>query len=214
LAGDDDVVMMLQHVCHMDDCGKGAGRELFNMHMALSLPLMVAVGGLTAGSADMGGMEASRVLPNGKMYEPGSMATKLTEMPGRVRQTLSCATGNSFAAGTLVVMADGSDKSIEDVKVDDKIENADPDSGVRRQHEVTAVHVTDTDTDFVDLAVGSVGASKTITVTAHHLFWDATTHQWTDAAGLRWATNSTHPATVISRWCRRTATSSQSAPTT
>ncbi|WP_211763331.1 RHS repeat-associated core domain-containing protein [Kutzneria sp. CA-103260] len=185
LAGDDDVVMMLQHVCHMDDCGKGVGKELFTMHMAFSLPILVAFGGLNAGSADLAGMEASRILPNGKMYEPGSLASKFTEMPDRVRKALSCATGNSFAAGTPVLMADGSVKPIEDVKVGDTVENADVDSGVRQQHVVTAVHVTDTDTDFVDLAIGPPGRQKTVTVTAHHLFWDATTHQWVDAADLR-----------------------------
>jgi hypothetical protein len=119
------------------------------------------------------------------MYDPMGRAARLTEMPDRVRRTLSCATGNSFAAGTLVMMADGSTKPIEDVKVGDTIENADVDSGVRQQHAVTAVHVTDDDTDFVDLAVGADSGAKTITVTAHHLFWDTTTHQWAYAADLR-----------------------------
>jgi RHS repeat-associated protein len=188
LAGDDETVQMLQHVCGFDNCGKGVGKELFDMHMTLALPVLVAAGGLSAGSMEMAGMERSRILPNGQMYDPMGRAARLTDMPDRVRQTLSCATGNSFAAGTLVMMADGSTKPIEDVKVGDTAENADVDSDVRQQHAVTAVHVTDDDTDFVDLAVGSgsdSGAgSKTITVTAHHLFWDATTHQWIYAADL------------------------------
>ena len=89
--------------------------------------------------------------------------------------------GNSFAVRALVLMIDSSVKPVGDFKVGDKVENVD--SGVRQQHAITAVHVTDT--DFVDLAFGPAGSPKTVTVTAHHLFWDATTHQWTDAADLR-----------------------------
>jgi len=155
------------------------------MHMALSLPDLVSLGGLAAGAAGLAGMEASRILPGGKTYAAGSMADKLTEMPDRVRKALSCATGNSFAAGTPVLIADGSAQPIEDVKVGDTVGNADVDSVVRQQHAVTVVYVTDTDTGFVDLAIGPPGSQKTVTVTAHHLFWDAATHQWTDAADLR-----------------------------
>ncbi|MDX3195811.1 hypothetical protein PV458_46060 [Streptomyces sp. MN03-5084-2B] len=69
------------------------------------------------------------------------------------------ATGrNSFAAGTPVLMADGSSKPIEQVEVGDRVENAEPGSGVVERHVVSALHVTDDDRDFVDVGVLTPGA--------------------------------------------------------
>jgi len=93
--------------------------------------------------------------------------------------------GNSFVADTSVLMADGSKKPIQEVKVGDKVGNAAPEGGKIEGHVVTAVHVTVTDTDFVSLAVETGSGRQTITVTAHHLFWDSTTHVWTTAVALR-----------------------------
>ncbi|WIX85508.1 RHS repeat-associated core domain-containing protein [Amycolatopsis sp. DG1A-15b] len=92
---------------------------------------------------------------------------------------------NSFIAGTLVLMADGSTKPIEDVEVGDQIDNAEPGGSVVERHVVTAVHVTDDDRDFVDVEVFTPGGLKAIVTTAHHLFWDETTRAWTDAADLK-----------------------------
>jgi hypothetical protein len=49
---------------------------------------------------------------------------------------------------------------------------------------VTALHVTDDDRDFVDIAVLTSEGPRTIVATAHHPFWDASTHAWTDATDL------------------------------
>lgn len=62
---------------------------------------------------------------------------------------------NSFAAGTAVLMADGSQEPIQDVKVGNQVTNADPDSTAPQQHTMTAIHVTDTDTDFTSLSVAT-----------------------------------------------------------
>jgi RHS repeat-associated protein len=111
---------------------------------------------------------------------------------------------NSFAAGTAVLMADGSAKPIQDVKVGDKITNADPETTAPQRHTVTAIHVTDTDTDFTSLSVATASGQKTITVTAHHLFWDSTKHIWTNAADLKPGdqldTGGNGTATVLSSW--------------
>ncbi|MFI9381439.1 polymorphic toxin-type HINT domain-containing protein [Kutzneria sp. NPDC052558] len=97
-------------------------------------------------------------------------------------RSVSC---NSFAAGTAVLMADGSSKPIQDVHVGDQITNKDPDTGQVQTHAVVATHITDDDHDFVDLTVQTSLGTSTITVTAHHLFWDATTHSWTEADNLK-----------------------------
>jgi RHS repeat-associated protein len=111
---------------------------------------------------------------------------------------------NSFAAGTGVLMADGSTKPIQDVKVDDKITNADPETTSSQQHTVTALHITDTDRDFTSLSVSTADGPKTITVTAHHLFWDSTKHTWTTAGDLepgdQLDTGGNGTATVLSSW--------------
>ncbi|RSM46042.1 hypothetical protein DMA12_12210 [Amycolatopsis balhimycina DSM 5908] len=92
--------------------------------------------------------------------------------------------GNSFAAGTRVLMADGTSKPIEDVRTGDRVANAEPGSPVLQQHPVDAVHVTADDTDFDDVTVATPQGSARITVTAYHLFWDTTAHAWTPAAAL------------------------------
>jgi RHS repeat-associated protein len=111
---------------------------------------------------------------------------------------------NSFAAGTAVLMSDGTQKPIQSVKVGDKITNSDPDTKTPQQHTVTAIHVTDTDTDFTSLSVATAAGVRTVTVTAHHLFWDSTKHIWTDAADLKPGdqldTGGNGTATVLSRW--------------
>jgi hypothetical protein len=114
--------------------------------------------------------------------------------------------GHSFAAGTLVLMADGTTKAIEDIKVGDKVTATDPDTGKTTAQPVTALHLN-RDTDLTDVAVvvpadhdgadaeraseGHGGRSTrgptstaTIKTTEHHPFWDATSGTWTDAARL------------------------------
>jgi hypothetical protein len=91
---------------------------------------------------------------------------------------------NSFAAGTTVLMADGSSKPIQDVHVGDQVTNKDPETGQVQTHTVMATHVTDDDSDFVDLTVQTPSGTSTITVTAAHLFWDSTTHSWAEAENL------------------------------
>jgi hypothetical protein len=83
------------------------------------------------------------------------------------------------------LMADGSGKPIKDVVVGDHIANAAPGSPRLQQHQVDELHVTDGDTDFDDLDIGTSAGSARITTTAHHLFWDVTTQSWTEAADLK-----------------------------
>jgi hypothetical protein len=92
--------------------------------------------------------------------------------------------GNSFVAGTRVLMADGRAKPIEDIAVGDHVAGADPGS-TPGSHLVEAVHVTDDDHDFTTVTVGTSGGTQSIESTAKHLYWNATAHEWTEAAGLQ-----------------------------
>jgi hypothetical protein len=92
---------------------------------------------------------------------------------------------NSFAPGTEVLMADGSRKPIELVRVGDHVGNAEPDASATQPHPVTAVHVSDDDRDLDELAVDTPQGPRSIATTAHHLFWDTGKHAWTAAADLK-----------------------------
>ena len=95
---------------------------------------------------------------------------------------------NSFAGGTLVVMADGSRKPIDQVHVGDAITNGQAGElagGGDQRHVVTAVQVTYTDRDYTDVIVDTGRGAGTVTGTAGHLYWDATTGRWTPARALR-----------------------------
>ncbi|MCE6994367.1 polymorphic toxin type 43 domain-containing protein [Saccharothrix sp. S26] len=92
---------------------------------------------------------------------------------------------NSFSGDTHVLMADGTTKAIEDVRVGDVVLNANPETGETEAHKVTAVHVTDADKQYVDLTVATPNGPRTITATAHHSFYEASLHRWTEADDLR-----------------------------
>ncbi|MBS2966505.1 hypothetical protein KGA66_25925 [Actinocrinis puniceicyclus] len=94
---------------------------------------------------------------------------------------------NSFVGNTPVAMANGTSKPIDRVKVGDKIANSLPgaDPGTKDQaHTVTAIHITHTDRDYTDVTIDTGHGPATITGTAHHPYWDETTHAWTDADQL------------------------------
>jgi RHS repeat-associated protein len=92
---------------------------------------------------------------------------------------------NSFVGSTPVLMADGSAKPIEQVRIGDRVRTAAPDSATVLLHVVTAIHVTDTDRAFDDVVIATSAGPRTIVATAHHPFWDVTIGTWTDAADLR-----------------------------
>ncbi|MET9856363.1 polymorphic toxin-type HINT domain-containing protein [Streptomyces sp. NPDC006450] len=95
---------------------------------------------------------------------------------------------NSFPAGTQVQMADGSAKSIEDVKDGDVVTATDPQTGETRPETVTTTITTPDDKDFTDLTLTDEasprGPPAKITSTYHHPYWSETRHQWIDAGEL------------------------------
>ena len=100
---------------------------------------------------------------------------------GAARGAQSCAV-NSFTAGTLVLMADGTQKPIEDVQVGDEVLATDPESGVTMARPVVELIEHDGEHTMVELTFddGSV-----LTATDEHPFWDATTGAFAYAADLK-----------------------------
>ncbi|WP_234533394.1 LamG-like jellyroll fold domain-containing protein [Streptomyces shenzhenensis] len=68
---------------------------------------------------------------------------------------------HSFTGSTRVLMADGTTKAIDQVKVGDTIANSVPGVAGTEAHQVTAVIVTYTDHDFVDLTVKRAASEPT-----------------------------------------------------
>ena len=92
----------------------------------------------------------------------------------------SCA--NSFTADTPVLMADGKEEPIADVKVGDKVLATDPETGKTQAGPVAALIRHSGKHTMVELTLDD--GSK-IATTDHHPFWDASTHTFTDAIDLR-----------------------------
>ncbi|AUG80256.1 hypothetical protein CFP65_5559 [Kitasatospora sp. MMS16-BH015] len=103
----------------------------------------------------------------------------------------SCKTApNSFVAGTLVVLADGSTVPIDQVHVGNVVMATDPETGTTLAEPVTATISHNDDVDFTELTVSvddpnGHSYSSSITSTANHPYWDATTGEWTEAQALR-----------------------------
>jgi hypothetical protein len=107
-----------------------------------------------------------------------------TEIASTERTAIACLT-HSFAAATLVVMADGSTKGIEAVEVGDVVRATDPATDTTTSRVVTKTH-RHADTELTDLAVKDAdGTTAVIHTTIHHRFWSTTRGAWIDASELR-----------------------------
>ncbi|GAA4066043.1 RNase A-like domain-containing protein [Actinomadura miaoliensis] len=109
---------------------------------------------------------------------------------GRAREACERrnAAGNSFTPGTPVLMADGTRRPIERVRVGDLVWAADPRTGRVGPRRVTDRIVGTGDKSLVDLVVtagGSLGGpTARLTATANHPFWVAGSQDWIDAGRL------------------------------
>ncbi|MFC3980082.1 polymorphic toxin-type HINT domain-containing protein [Streptosporangium jomthongense] len=95
---------------------------------------------------------------------------------------------NSFVAGTLVKLADGTSKAIEKIKAGDKVLATDPRTGKTEAKTVLAAFSGLSYLGLVQITVDTDGArgnaTGTVTATEHHLFWDEITHTWVRADRL------------------------------
>jgi hypothetical protein len=113
-----------------------------------------AVGGLFG----KGAAEAEETAAGDATQQAASKAE--TEGAGsRSESGGSCTRPHSFTGNTKVLMAGGTAKAIDQIKVGDTIANAVPGESGLQAHRVTAVIVTTTDHDFVDLTIKPVTKS-------------------------------------------------------
>ncbi|MEV4347767.1 DUF6531 domain-containing protein [Actinoplanes sp. NPDC049596] len=97
---------------------------------------------------------------------------------------------NSFAAGTPVLMADGSSKPIEKVQPGDTVQATAPSTGLTAPAQVTATVAGTGDKSLVDLTLAGAGAGgggppSQITATAGHKFYSLDRASWVPAADLK-----------------------------
>ncbi|MGW5346990.1 ricin-type beta-trefoil lectin domain protein [Streptomyces sp. NPDC004050] len=100
----------------------------------------------------------------------------------------ACPIPNSFAPGTLVLLADGSTKPIEELEPSDKVLATDPETGETVAKDVTATILGEGEKNLVEVTVtnGDTGtASEVINATDKHPFWVGDLAEWVDATDLQ-----------------------------
>ncbi|MFD5872478.1 LamG-like jellyroll fold domain-containing protein [Streptomyces sp. NPDC060322] len=157
------------------------------------------VGGLVLGGAGAGlvrAAKAGRMMSKAAKYadDIAKAADKVETTVDRVETAVSCtsmaadAVGNSFVAGTEVVMADGSRKPIEEVEAGDEVQATDPTTGKTSDEEVTATIRGEGLKHLVHLTVDTDGtrgdATEVLTATAGHPFWVPSLGEWATAGEL------------------------------
>lgn len=90
-----------------------------------------------------------------------------------------------FLAGTDVLMADGTTKDIEDVKLGDEVQATDPETGESGSRKVTRLIVTKGDKYFNELSIATEDGIEKLTATHEHPFWSPSEHRWIEAGKLR-----------------------------
>ncbi|MEV4529188.1 LamG-like jellyroll fold domain-containing protein [Streptosporangium sp. NPDC049304] len=99
-----------------------------------------------------------------------------------------CPSGNSFVPGTKVLMADGTTKPIEDVKVGDWVVAADTATGLTAARRVSHLITGDGEKRLVRLTIttdAATGKSGTVVATDGHPFWVPDLHKWVKAGELQ-----------------------------
>ena len=109
---------------------------------------------------------------------------------------------NSFTGDTVVLMADGTSRPIEDVRAGDTVKATDPTTGESGDRRVTDVIVGEGEKNLVEITVDVGGTTEKVTATDGHPFWVEGLDRWVNAAdlepGYRFETADHRPAEVAS----------------
>ncbi|MFJ1547637.1 polymorphic toxin-type HINT domain-containing protein [Streptomyces sp. NPDC088246] len=110
---------------------------------------------------------------------------QLVERVQRERDTADCAKPHSFPPGTQVLLADGTHRAIEDIRIGDRVTATDPERGLTVGRPVTNVITTENDEDFTRLTITTGRGPTAITATGNHPFWLTDDKRWADAEDVR-----------------------------
>ncbi|MFE3830659.1 polymorphic toxin-type HINT domain-containing protein [Streptomyces sp. NPDC059092] len=89
-----------------------------------------------------------------------------------------------FLPGTDVLLADGTTKDIEDIKLGDQVLATDPETGETGPREVTRLIVTKDDKHFNTLSIMTEDGVEELTATHEHPFWSPSERRWLEAGEL------------------------------
>ncbi|MGX9889028.1 polymorphic toxin-type HINT domain-containing protein [Streptomyces sp. NPDC002276] len=109
---------------------------------------------------------------------------------------------HSFLPATKVLMADGHEKQIKNIKQGDKVRATDPETGKTQARTVKKLITTKDDKDFATITIRAGGKSSKIVATVTHPFWAESQGAWIDAGhlkpGMRLRTASGPAVTIFS----------------
>jgi RHS repeat-associated protein len=186
-----DMVVLMEAACEhrmQDACEEGGSGALIYNFLGMEGDYAAAEGLMFGNDSAGGGHEMAGLRARATSV---SKSMKLDSGEGvdesTLRNSIFCSlVPHSFVGSTPVLMADGTSKPIDQVEVGNQVLSADPSgSGDPEAHVVTALHVTDDDREFVDVAVTTGSGVQTITATVTHPFWDKTSNTWTPAVDLK-----------------------------
>ncbi len=89
-----------------------------------------------------------------------------------------------FLSGTDVLMADGTTKDIENVKLGDRVKATDPETGKTKPRKVTRLIRTEGDKYFNELSIATEDGIEKLTATHEHPFWSPSQKDWVPAGKL------------------------------
>ncbi|MGW6245478.1 polymorphic toxin-type HINT domain-containing protein [Streptomyces roseolus] len=113
-----------------------------------------------------------------KLFKFGDDA-KDVKKPDRPKPDCEC-----FLAGTKVLMADGTTKPIEEVKLGDQVLASDPETGETGPREVTQLIRSEADKRFNTLSIATEEGVEELTATEEHPFWSPSAAEWVEAGDL------------------------------
>ncbi|MFC3896414.1 RHS repeat-associated core domain-containing protein [Lentzea rhizosphaerae] len=125
-------------------------------------------------------MKANRIID--KIKDSWARLRKIEDKAEEVAETATACLVNSFVPGTRVLMADGSSKPIEQIKLGDKLLATDPETGQSRGQDVVRTIVGDGSKNLVELTVA--GQAEKIVATDGHRFWLPELKDWVRADKL------------------------------
>ncbi|MFD9374178.1 ricin-type beta-trefoil lectin domain protein [Streptomyces sp. NPDC059999] len=178
-------------------------------HSTVGVLKDMAAGSVTgAASGVLGAVAGPAVSAVGKAIGKG-----VSPLISKVASKISCFR-NSFAAGTLVLLADGSSKAIEELQPGDQVLATDPETGETVAKDVTATIIGEGTKNLVEITVdtGTDASpdSDRITATDKHPFWVVDLAKWVDATDLQpgqWLRTSAGTVVQVEAVNRRTVLS-------
>ncbi|MGW1138930.1 polymorphic toxin-type HINT domain-containing protein [Streptomyces zhihengii] len=149
------------NVCFQIDCGEDLTWHFWETHLTEVVK--------EYGISDGGGMGGAPGIAH-------SFKGKSRKSPG---SDCKC-----FLAGTDVLMADGTTRNIEEVRVGDEVFVTDPETGESAARSVSELIITDEDKHFNEITIRTPQGHGKITATHEHPFWSPSAQQWIAASAL------------------------------